>query len=42
MKKNTKNRIKKAILNVITILLINAGFIAVILYGMLHTTTLFY
>lgn len=41
MKKNTKNKIKKAILNAITILLMNAGFIAFILYGILHATTLY-
>lgn len=41
MKKNTKNKIKKAILNAITILLMNAGFIVFILYGILHATTLY-
>ena len=42
MKKKTKKLIKKIILNAIAILLINAGFIAFILYGILHATTLYY
>ena len=42
MKKKTKNKIKKAILNAIVILLINFSFIAFILYGILHATTLYY
>ena len=42
MKKKTKNKIKKAILNAIVILLINIGFVAFILYGILHATTLYY
>lgn len=42
MKKKTKNKIKKAILNAIIILLINFSFVAFILYGILHATTLYY
>lgn len=42
MKKNTKNKIKKAMLSAITILLINFSFIAFIIYGILHATTLYY
>jgi len=41
MKKKIKNKIKKTMLNAITILLINAGFITFILYGILHATTLY-
>ena len=42
MKKKTKNKIKKAILNAIVILLINFSFVAFILYGILHATILYY
>ena len=42
MKKKTKNKIKKAILNAIVILLINFSFVAFIIYGILHATTLYY
>ena len=42
MKKKTKNKIKKTILNAITILLINFSFVAFIIYGILHATTLYY